>query len=64
MFSLKDGRVLTPEFPEGADMQSSGDFFDGGFAAEFSEHQGPSFIQFFDTVGRLTNKERVAGQRV
>lgn len=63
MFSLKDGRVLTPEFPEGADMQSSGDF-DGGFAAEFSEHQGPSFIQFFDTVGRLTNKERIAGQRV
>jgi hypothetical protein len=63
MFSLQDGRVLTPEFPEGADMQSSGDF-DGGFAAEFSEHQGPSFIQFFDTVGRLTNRERIDGQRV
>jgi hypothetical protein len=63
MFSLQDGRELTTEFPEGADMQSSGDF-DGGFAAEFSEHQGPSFIQFFDTVGRLTNKERIDGQRV
>jgi hypothetical protein len=63
MFSLQDGRVLTPEFPEGADMGSWGDF-DGGFAAEFSEHQGQSFIQFFDTVGRLTNKERIDGQRV
>jgi hypothetical protein len=63
MFSLRDGRVLTPEFPEGADMRSSGDF-DGGFAAEFSEPHGESFIQFFDTVGRLTNKERIDGQRV
>jgi hypothetical protein len=63
MFSLRDGRVLTPEFPAGADMRSSGDF-DGGFAAEFSEPHGESFIQFFDTVGRLTNKKRIDGQRV
>jgi hypothetical protein len=63
MFSLQDGRVLTPEFPEGLDMRSSGDF-DGGFAAEFSEHLGESFIQFFDTVGRLTNKTRIEGRRV
>lgn len=63
MFSLQDGRILTPEFPKGADMRSSGDF-DGGFAAEFSEHQGSSFIQFFDAVGRLTNTERIDGRRV
>jgi hypothetical protein len=63
MFSLQDGRVLTPEFPEGLDMRSSGDF-DGGFAAEFSEQLGESFIQFFDTVGRLTNKTRIEGRRV
>jgi hypothetical protein len=63
MFSLQDGRILTPEFPEGAALRSSGDF-DGGFAVEFSEHPGESFIQFFDTVGRLTNKERIDGRRV
>jgi hypothetical protein len=63
LFSLQDGRVLTPEFPEGADMQTSADF-DGGFAAEFSEHLGDSFIQFFDIAGRLTNKERIEGQRL
>jgi hypothetical protein len=63
MFSLQDGRVLTPEFPEGADMRSSG-AFDGGFAAEFSERPGESFIQFFDGMGRLTNRERIDGRRV
>lgn len=63
MFSLQDGRVLTPEFPEGAEMQSSGDF-DGGFAAEFRERHGDSFIQFFDAAGRLTDSERIDGERV
>lgn len=60
MFSLRDGRVLTPEFPEGADMQSSGDF-DGGFAAEFRKPRGESFFQFFDTEGRLTSSSDIRG---
>jgi hypothetical protein len=63
MFSLQDGQVLRPEFPPGADMQSSADF-DGGFAAQFSVSGEPSFVQFFDTVGRLTSAKRIDGQRV
>jgi hypothetical protein len=63
MFSLQDGRVFTPEFPKGADMRFSSDF-DGGFAAEFSEHLGQPFIQFFDTTGRLRNKRRIEGRRI
>jgi hypothetical protein len=63
MFSLQDGRVLTPEFPEGADIQTWTDF-DGGFAAEFRGQHGATFIQFFDTAGRLTNRDRIDGQRV
>jgi hypothetical protein len=60
MFSLQDGRVLTPEFPEGAEMQSSGDF-DGGFAAEFRKSRGESFFQFFDTAGRLRSSSHIRG---
>jgi len=60
MFSLRDGRVLTPEFPEGADMHNS-DFFDDGFVAAFSERQGLSFFQFFNTAGRLMSDNRVPG---
>jgi hypothetical protein len=60
MISLKDGRVLNPEFPEGADMHTSA-FFDDGFAAEFSEPRGLSFFQFFDTAGRLVSNNRVPG---
>jgi hypothetical protein len=63
MFSLQDGRVLAPQFPKGANMGSWGDF-DGGFAADFRAPLGQPFIQFFDTVGRLTNNERIDGRRV
>ncbi|OBB10802.1 hypothetical protein A5761_26225 [Mycolicibacterium setense] len=60
MFSLSDGRVLDPQFPNGTEWLNT-TFFEGGFAQQFTEKPGRDFVQFFDTTGKLTTNKRFEG---
>jgi hypothetical protein len=60
LFSLNDGKAISPDFPKGAHVHSMA-FFDGGFTAEFVVDDNPSFFQFFDNAGKLTSTEHVGG---
>ncbi|WKG03350.1 hypothetical protein [Mycolicibacterium sp. HK-90] len=61
MFSLADGELLAPEFPDNADSRGA-TFFEGGFAEQFTEKPGRDFVQFFDNTGKLTINKRFDGQ--
>lgn len=64
-FSLKDGTVIAPEFPDNAEL-ATWEFFDGGFAAQFYPNGDPGlrFVQFFDAAGKLASEKRIEGQLI
>ncbi|MED5816426.1 hypothetical protein VST63_29040 [Mycolicibacterium sp. 050232] len=60
MFSLEDGGVIVPEFPNGAETRNA-KFFGGGLVGQFADAPGPGFVQFFDRTGKLTTDKRFEG---
>lgn len=61
LFSLADGQVLDPQFPDKTELLNTA-FFSGGFAQQFAEKPGHDFVQFFDTAGKLTINKRFDGK--
>ncbi|OBG45976.1 hypothetical protein A5669_07705 [Mycolicibacterium fortuitum] len=61
LFSLADGQVLDPQFPDKTELLNTA-FFNGGFAQQFAEKPGHEFVQFFDTAGKLTINKRFDGK--
>ncbi|QPG69241.1 hypothetical protein [Mycolicibacterium mucogenicum] len=60
MFSVKDGRLWTPQFPTDADFTGWA-FFDGGFAAQFSSKADREFVQLFDLDGKPLSTKQIKG---
>ncbi|ORA31891.1 hypothetical protein BST20_26135 [Mycobacterium branderi] len=63
VFSLSDGRVITPELDENAELQKT-IVYPGGFAAEIADRQDRSVltrVQFFDDAGKRTSRKSIHG---
>ncbi|WP_166907070.1 hypothetical protein [Mycobacterium sp. DL440] len=60
LFSLTDGEVLDPQFPDNTELLNTA-FFSGGFAQQFTEKPGHDFVQLFDGTGKLTTNKRFEG---
>lgn len=60
MFSVKDGRQWTPPLPTDAYL-SNWNFFDGGFAGQFSTKAGDEFVQLFNIEGKPLSDKRIHG---
>ncbi|GAA2415217.1 hypothetical protein A7G45_06990 [Mycolicibacterium llatzerense] len=60
MFSVKDGRQWTPQLPADAYM-SNWNFFEGGFAGQFSTKADNEFVQLFNAEGKPLSDKRIQG---